>query len=411
MIAHPRRRNWTRIRAILWLLGSRKDQQPHPRALRRFASWLRNPRHLTAYKELVGLIALLLQVRRPPDATTEELHADTPESLSRFEGDLSPRLTVLQGGRQSDGRGIAASEPGFRPRLVASVAPAAVREMALARVVTRRRWPVFGWWGAACAIVVMTAVYGTGALSLFGGKVYVTGPGQQRLVSLADGSQITLGGASELRVRLSSHLRTIDLDRGEALFNVVHDPQRPFVVHAGTGTITDVGTEFLVRRYSRYSNRIQIWVTRGEVQVAPVHGLTLSTPSLLSSVSWRSVRLASGEQMSYSDRGKATPVKHSDSHPAMELTDGTFIYHGRPLGEVIEDVQRYTPQAIVLDSQAARLMYSGSVLERDVQQWLRGLPQIFPGMQVTQEANRIAIHYVPEAGNGEPSPISGESPD
>ncbi|HEX5208392.1 MAG TPA: FecR domain-containing protein [Steroidobacteraceae bacterium] len=408
MIAHPRRRNPTRIQATLWLLGSKKL---HPRASQRFVSWLQNPRHFAAYKELVDLLALLLHLRRPPDATTEELHADTPESLSRFEGDLSPQLTVLQGGKQSGSPEITVPETGFRPRLVSSLPPAAMHEASHAARASRRGWPVLGGWGAACAIVVMVAIYWTGALSLLRGKVYMTGPGQQRLVRLADGSQITLGGASELRVRFSRDLRTIDLDRGEALFNVVHDSQRPFVVHAGAGTITDVGTEFLVRRYSQYFNRIQVWVTRGTVQVAPVRGLTLNAPSLLRSVSWRTVRLASGEQMSYTDRGSATPIKRSDPRPAMELTDGTFIYHGRPLGEVIEDVQRYTPQPITLDSQAARLMYSGSVLERDVRQWLRGLPQIFPGVQVTQESNRIAISYVPEAGSGDPSQVSGGSPD
>jgi ferric-dicitrate binding protein FerR (iron transport regulator) len=57
---------------------------------------------------------------------------------------------------------------------------------------------------------------------------------------------------------------------------------------------------------------------------------------------------------------------------------GSLIYYGRPLAEVVEDVQRYSPHQIVVDNSAAGLPYSGSVLQTGVRQWLRGLPEIFP---------------------------------
>lgn len=408
MIVQPRRRNPTRIQAILWFLGFKDGQRLFPRlTLPRFMVWSKNPRHIAAYNDVVGLHALILQSKRPPDATEVELHADTPERLSLFEGDLSPELTVLQGGNRSEMRAVADLEPSFRPRLVSSPPPPECNSRAgspLPRSETPERWPSRwrrGTWAALGAAVAMAAIYWTGALPDLGGKSFVTGPGQQRMVILADGSQVTMGGGTELRVRYTSDLRTIELDRGEALFNDVHDPKRPFVVRAGEGIITAIGTRFLVRRYSRYSNRIEVWVTGGMVQVAPLRGMILSLPSLLSSVSWTPVRLASGEQMSYTDRGSTTATKRSDPQPAAELTEGMFIYHGRPLGEVIEDVQRYTPETIALDPQAAKLRYSGSVIERDVRQWLRGLPQIFPGVRISQQPDRIAISYDPEPGDGD----------
>jgi transmembrane sensor len=407
MTAQSSRRNRTRIQAILWYLGFRYGPRLHPSTLRRFVFWSENSRNLTAYNDIVELHSLLLRSQRPPDASDAELQADTPESLSPFEGDLSPELTVLEGGRQSVGDGGRADEPGFRPRVVSS----APIDAALARTRNSQRWRVLCL-GVACAVALIVAINWAFAPSIPRGNEYMTGPGQQRVVGLADGSQVTLGAASEVRVRFTKDRRSIELDRGEALFSVAHDPERPFIVHAGAGTITAIGTEFLVRRYSRYSDRIEVLVTRGVVRVAPLRGLTMTLPSLLHSVHWSAVRLASGEQMSYSDRGNATAIKPSDSHPATELTDGTFVYHGRPLGEVIEDVQRYTGQTITLDEQSAKLMYSGSVLERDVRQWLRGLPQIFPGVEVTQDSDRIVITYVRQpAGGDEPDPASGGGPD
>lgn len=78
--------------------------------------------------------------------------------------------------------------------------------------------------------------------------VYVTQAGEQRSVTLPDGSRILLAPHSELRVAadFGQPIRRVDL-RGEAWFEVEHDATRPFLVHAA-GTITeDLGTEFLVR--------------------------------------------------------------------------------------------------------------------------------------------------------------------
>jgi len=78
--------------------------------------------------------------------------------------------------------------------------------------------------------------------------IYATVEGEQRRLTLPDGSRILLAPRSELRVApdYGRPTRRVDL-RGEAWFEVEHDAERPFLVHAA-GTITeDLGTEFLVR--------------------------------------------------------------------------------------------------------------------------------------------------------------------
>ena len=60
------------------------------------------------------------------------------------------------------------------------------------------------------------------------------------------------GGGTEamtvLRARVSAHERLVTLERGEAYFQIAHDPKHPFVVMAGDHRVTDLGTKFLVRR-------------------------------------------------------------------------------------------------------------------------------------------------------------------
>lgn len=55
-----------------------------------------------------------------------------------------------------------------------------------------------------------------------------------------------------------------------------------------------------------------------------------------------------------------------------------LVYHGRPLPQVIEDIQPYTRRRIVIDAAAAEFQYSGIVKQEDVDAWIRDLPAIYP---------------------------------
>jgi hypothetical protein len=55
-----------------------------------------------------------------------------------------------------------------------------------------------------------------------------------------------------------------------------------------------------------------------------------------------------------------------------------LIYHGRPLPEVIEDVQRYTRRRIMLRADMRTFQYSGIVKPEDVDAWIQDLPAIYP---------------------------------
>jgi len=89
--------------------------------------------------------------------------------------------------------------------------------------------------------------------------------GEHRQVDLPDGSTISMNTSSRLEMVYSHERRTVHLLRGEALFTVVSDPSRPFVVHAGDRTIEAVGTAFLVRLDAA---AFEVAVTKGQVRLA-----------------------------------------------------------------------------------------------------------------------------------------------
>ncbi len=81
---------------------------------------------------------------------------------------------------------------------------------------------------------------------------------------MEDGSRITLNTDSQIRVDLTVKERRVELQQGEAFFEVAHDASRPFIVRAGNKRVIAVGTRFSVRREA---NDVRVVVTEGKVRV------------------------------------------------------------------------------------------------------------------------------------------------
>src|SRR6202042_1912925 len=109
-------------------------------------------------------------------------------------------------------------------------------------------------------------------------QTLATAVGQQRNVTLADGSIVTLNTNTILETDLSRSVRQIYLRKGEAHFQVAHDRSRPFLVHAGDAVVRAVGTEFEVRL--REDKHVEVLVNEGrvEVQAAPIAAANPSEP-------------------------------------------------------------------------------------------------------------------------------------
>jgi transmembrane sensor len=120
------------------------------------------------------------------------------------------------------------------------------------------------WWFAAAMITVAVI----GALWLRSGsesQTLATAVGQQRNVSLADGSVVELNTNTIVETNLGRRLREIYLHKGEAHFKVAHDSSRPFLVHAGDAVVRAVGTQFEVR--VRSDQHVDVVVNEGRVEV------------------------------------------------------------------------------------------------------------------------------------------------
>src|SRR3546814_14300232 len=94
--------------------------------------------------------------------------------------------------------------------------------------------------------------------------LYRTVLGERRVVTLADGSTVSLDAASEVRVAYSERARELALVRGQARFDVAHDPRRPFAVQARDQRVVAPGTAFNV---DLFGPQVLITLIEGHVPV------------------------------------------------------------------------------------------------------------------------------------------------
>jgi len=241
------------------------------------------------------------------------------------------------------------------------------------------RRPLPLWMGGALMAVAAVAVT-FAALHPYRSTpatVYSTAKGERKAFTLADGTHVTLNGASSIAVRLERGRREVTLAHGEVAFVVVHDPDRPFQVQVGDQTLRDLGTEFDVLRSG---GDITVTVRQGLVEVRPSNGR-------------HSLSLGPGSRLQHhegADQSMVTPVSADD---AFAWRSGRLVYRGQPLSEVAADLNRYGEDQVRVDAAAAALHFSGVLVIDDQATMVRRLAALLPISQ-TRRDGVITLHGV-----------------
>lgn len=89
-------------------------------------------------------------------------------------------------------------------------------------------------------------------------------------ITLPDGSKVWLDAGTTLQYspHFTGKTRTIRLKDGEAFFDVVHDPGKPFVVEANSAQVVVIGTSFDIKAFAN-ENETKVTVSSGKVGVLP----------------------------------------------------------------------------------------------------------------------------------------------
>ena len=176
---------------------------------------------------------------------------------------------------------------------------------------------------------------------------YETAIGERSTVTLADASILTLNTDSRVDVDYSARERRIVLLRGQALFEVQRDTERPFIVEAGDQRIMALGTAFDVRLDA--IEGVQVTLLEGRVAIDPVDAALGPDAVDEDGVRPAIVELQPGEQFLSSaaeeDRVRTTAVADVTS-----WRSGRLVFRERPLAEAIAEMNRYSAQKLTLDN-------------------------------------------------------------
>jgi transmembrane sensor len=212
------------------------------------------------------------------------------------------------------------------------------------------------WLGLAASLALSAGLW-LGYVEWHQARDFQTAIGEQRSVTLADGSEIVLNTNSEVRVTLTRAERHIDLLRGEARFHVAKNPARPFIVETREAAVRALGTIFNVRANEAST---EVTVLEGRVKltelppIAPILRLPSDEDKKSGDASTvqatpASVELDAGQRAAVSGQ-----IIELDKGPTPERvsawTQKRLVFRDQALSEVIREFNRYRVSRILIDS-------------------------------------------------------------
>jgi transmembrane sensor len=275
----------------------------------------------------------------------------------------------------------------------------AARRQALARAGGRdaagapsRTRHAYLWSGLAAGIVAIAI----GAFWWFAQpSEYRTELGERRVVTLEDGSKVSLDSQTVVQVRYSATARHLRLTQGQARFDVFHNAHRPFSVDAGDRTVTATGTSF------------NIDLTQSAVVVTLIEGRVLVTPRvpLASLPSARNQQAAAvplevGQTLTTSiDAPEPARIESISLDTVTAWETGRLIFNDEPLGTVVERVGRYSNQTILIaDDRTAQLKISGVFNAGDVTTFVDTVARYLPVQATSLADGTIVLATTDETG-------------
>lgn len=308
--------------ALRWVI---RQNDPDFQDWDEFMAWLKIA---TAHNDAFNRMSLL-------DAGLEGLAPLQPKTSTR----LSPHHVDMAGASRLSPEDIAhslTSEPANDEDLSNIGASAAQKS-------TKRRWFIGGLAAALVAAISLPSL--TPLLNGSDIRRIETAAGEQQAITLDDGTRIDVNGETIIEL-MDSQPRFARLHQGEAMFTVVHDGDKPFVVESGQGKIVDLGTAFNV---VRTADQTHVSVSEGRVVYNPDSdnvmmraGQALDAPDLR-------------------DGKQRLRAKTVDIASVGGWRGGVLVYNEAPLSQVVADLRRTSGMDVSVSVDAADMIFRGAL--------------------------------------------------
>jgi transmembrane sensor len=203
-----------------------------------------------------------------------------------------------------------------------------------------------------------------------------SGHGELLTQPLEDGSVLQLNTDTSVVVRYSAAERRIDIERGQAVFTVMHEAARPFRVIAGDAQILDIGTKFDV--YLQPDATV-VTVLEGRVEVG-----SQRASGKLGLVAGQQVRVQAGQL-------PATALQ-VDAERETAYLRRQIVVDDKSLAAVVDEFNRYIAVPIQITTPQLRQMrIRGSFVVDDVESFLEYLREQDQRIRVESTPAQILV--------------------
>ncbi|MBW2368646.1 MAG: FecR domain-containing protein [Deltaproteobacteria bacterium] len=197
-------------------------------------------------------------------------------------------------------------------------------------------------------------------------KSYRTVNGEHRSVQLADDSTVHLDAETSISTFFSKELRRVELKKGQAMFSVAHDPEKPFIVTADGVTVRALGTVFNVHKENRGKVSVSVaegvvrvdWVVAPDLPIAAVNEegmekLAISKQNLIANKKTMQPRteskvLTSGQKIAVERQKVKYKIQTVKPNQVNAWREGKLVFKERPLVDVINEINRHINNKILI---------------------------------------------------------------
>lgn len=205
-----------------------------------------------------------------------------------------------------------------------------------------------------------------------------TARGEKLDVTLPDGTQVKLNAGSSITYpeTFDGKLRSVAL-KGEAFFEVIKNPNKPFEVHTGELKTTVLGTSFNINTHD--SDNITVTVASGKVGVA--------------AKSSKEVVLTPKQQLSYNKISHQMSSKEVKLEKYLDWKDGILRFENTSISEAGKKLERwYDVDIEVLNQDIGNCRFTGTFNNEELSTILESLSYLKSHMEYRiLENNKIEV--------------------
>lgn len=245
-------------------------------------------------------------------------------------------------------------------------------------------------WSSLAAAAVMLCV-GI-VLHLQSTSIVSTAVGQRQQLVLEDGTRVLLNTATRVKVNYGKKARRVELQSGEAIFDVAKRADWPFVVTAGDQRIAALGTSFLVRHDTQ---QVAVTLMEGKVVVSPVvaERKTYSTSQKPATARYSSngARLMRPGQRLTFTTGQPAQLDTPSVEKLTAWRQGQVMMDDTPLYAAAAEMNRYSSSKLIVDDPSVRnLPISGLFQAGDSLSFANAVANTY-ALQVTERGQQIVL--------------------